>query len=160
MKTKFEPLDKTYNKCVAEGHIKPKDKVDKDLVESLVESAEQALQRLETQGNSFEKKTKNYAFLLREHYEIMRTLMDAFLCFDKKNISNHQCSNAYLCTKHQKLEFDWGILETMRILRNAVNYKGQKISLEQWNSVKMQFKIYIRSLLKLIKEKLSKGNNS
>jgi hypothetical protein len=102
----------------------------------------------------WEKESKNYAFILRENYEILRMLIDACLYFDRVSISNHQCSNAYLCKNHADLEFDWEILETMRILRNAVNYEGKRIDSEQWNKLKLQFEIYISALRKVVEDKL------
>jgi hypothetical protein len=81
-------------------------------------------------------------------------LIDACLYFDKVSISNHQCSNVYLCKNHADLEFDWEILETMRVLRNAVNYEGKRIDSEQWNKLKLQFEIYISALKGVVEKKL------
>lgn len=155
MKDKIKPLDEAYKECFDDGLFRPKNFLDKDLIISLTERAEEGLLRLKAYGEAFEKKTHTYSFLFRDNYEVLRMLIDAYLLFDKVQISNHQCSNAYLCTKHSDLEFDWKILETMRLIRNRVNYKGEKVSKEQWDSVKIQFKIYIQSLQKLIKEKNS-----
>lgn len=154
MKAKIEPLDRVYNKCLAEGIFRDKTNIDIELIKSLLESAEIGIKRLSIIGDKFEKDSGNYAYLLRDNYEILRMLIDAFIYFDKKAISNHQCNNAYLCTEHPELDFDWEILETMRFLRNAVNYEGMKVSIEQWNKIKLPFKIYIQSLQMMIKNKL------
>jgi len=154
MKSKITELDREYNKCVADGFIIPKYDLDKDLIASLLSRAETGLERLHMTGDAFEKQSKDYSFMLRDNYEILRMLIDAYLLFDKVNIGNHLCSNAYLCTKHPEFEFDWEILETMRILRNEVNYRGKKVTSEQWNSLSLPFKIYIQSLQEIIKEKL------
>ncbi len=52
------------------------------------------------------------------------------------------------------MEFDWEIMETMRILRNAVNYEGKRIDSEQWSKLKLQFEIYINALRKVVEDKL------
>ncbi|MFC1691765.1 hypothetical protein ACFL0W_06315 [Nanoarchaeota archaeon] len=154
MKAKIDNLKTVYATCNSEGLIKPKEKTDIELIKSLFDSAKEGFERIEYYDLGFEKKRKNFAFLFRDHYEVLRMLIDVFLFFDKIAISNHQCSSAYLCTNHPELEFDWDILETMRILRNAINYEGKKINLEKWNNTKIQFKVYISTLRKAIQEKL------
>lgn len=79
------------------------------------------------------------------------------MLFDKAKANNPQCSNAYLCTKHSELDIDWNIIETMRALRNAINYEGKTVDAEKWNKFKIQFKVYINILSKEIDKKL-KGN--
>ena len=81
-------------------------------------------------------------------------LVDAFLYLHKKKGENHQASFAFLCKNHSELEFDWNILETMRILRNGVAYEGLKVSPDQWKMISIQFRVYIDSLLKIVKGKL------
>jgi hypothetical protein len=135
-------LDFCMNKCHEDGLIKPKKKIDLDLTESLISNSDSAKQRIMMSGHSYEEKTGNYGFLLRDRYEILRMLIDALLLFDRVNISNHQCSNAYLCIKHPELRLDWKVIETMRMLRNDVCYEGKKISKECWNSLKSYFDLY------------------
>ena len=103
---KSEDLQETYNKCESEGFIQFRKDIDKDLVESLLNSALQGIRRLTMYNNKYEKETHNYGFLFTEKYDILRKLIDAFLLFYKVRSSNHQCSNAYLCIKHKELEFD------------------------------------------------------
>ena len=154
MKTKIENIETVYESCNSEGIIKPKEFADKELIKSLLETAKQGFERLKIYNFEFEKKTDNYAFVFRDYYEVLRSLVDAYLYFDKVSISNHQCSNAYICTKHKKLEFDWNTLETMRILRNSINYEGKKIDESMWKQNKFKFEIYIRTLIKAVEEKV------
>ena len=51
--------------------------------------------------------------------------------------------------------FDWEILETMRLLRNGVQYRGQGITKEIWSDYKLRFDIYIRSLFSFVKNDVS-----
>ncbi len=150
-------IEETYNNCVTDGIIKFRKDIDIELIKALLESSIEGKKRLEMSLNNYEDKTGNYSFLFTEKYDILRKLIDAFLLFDKLNCSNHQCTNAYLCTKHKKLEFDWETLETMRMVRNNVNYKGQIVKKEVWQSFNLKFNIYISSLINIVKKKLDKN---
>ena len=87
MKTRFELLEKTYDKCIAEGFVKPKDKVDIPLITSLLTAAKEGILRLRKLSDIWEKESKNYAFILRENYEILRMLIDACLYTQKSRKS-------------------------------------------------------------------------
>lgn len=154
MKTKIEDLSSIYTKCKAEGIIKFKEEADIELIKSLLDSAKRAKTRMNKDKDSYEKETKDFTFMFRDNYEILRTLIDALLLFDRVKSDNHQCSNAYLCQEHPELELDWNILETMRILRNGVNYEGKRVNAEKWNKFKLQFTIYTNTLMKEIGKKL------
>lgn len=158
MTIKIADLDITYDKCCSNGLINPKEDVDWELIESLISAGMLIEERLSNIGNLFEKKTGNYALMLRDKYDILRMLIDAFLLFDKINISNHQCSNAYLCKNHPDLMLDWEMLETIRILRNSVSYQGKPVSEEKWDSVKAYFETYIFMMRKEVKKKLRAEN--
>ncbi len=154
MKIKIEDLGETYEDCTDKNIIKEKDDVDIELIKSLMDSAGRAKARIKKDKIAYEEETKDWTFLFRDRYEILRTLIDAFLLFDKIKADNHQCSNAYLCTKHSELEFDWNILEAMRILRNGINYEGKAVDLDKWNKFKLQFAVYTSTLTKEIEKKL------
>lgn len=156
MKIDIRPLDKVYEECLSGGLIRNKSQVDAERVKSLIDSVERGLERLKAAGESYEKETRDYSFYLTDRYELLHMLVDAFLYLEKKKGSNHQACFAYLCQAHPELEFDWNALETMRILRNGVSYEGLKVKPEQWGKVKIQFKIYVDSLLKIVKGKLKK----
>lgn len=157
MKVKIKELNTTYNKCESDGIIKFREDIDKDLIKALMDSAKRAKTRIKKDTQSYEKESKDYTFIFRDNYEILRTLIDAFLLFDKAKADNHQCSNAYLCTKHKELEFDWDTLESMRILRNGINYEGKTVDIEKWGKFKLQFTIYISTLTKEIDKKLKEN---
>jgi hypothetical protein len=154
MKAPIGNWEEAYDRCTAEGLIRPRDEVDLEHIRSLIDASEQRLMRIKGNDMQFEQKTKNYSFILCDYYEVMRMLIDAFLSFDKVSISNHQCSNAYLCVKHPELELSWELLESMRLLRNSVNYEGKAVHEGQWKKLKMPFDVYIPSLKKAIKQKL------
>ncbi len=154
MKEKIKALDNTYAQCKDEGIIKPKKETDRGIVRSLLASAQCGIDRAKRNGNEYEEETNNYSFLFVEYYDILRKLIDAFLLFDKVQISNHQCSNAYLCFNHRSIDVSWEELEKMRLLRNEINYKGKKIGIMEWNVSKPLFEEYILSLLKRTRDLL------
>mgnify|MGYP001366647840 CR=1 FL=1 len=64
MKTGFELLEKTYDKCVAEGFIKPKDRVDILLITSLLTAAKEGMSKttLLKQNGMFEASSCHSGF--------------------------------------------------------------------------------------------------
>ena len=104
--------------------------------------------------DAYEKETDDFTFVFRDNYEILRSLIDAFLLFDRVKSDNHQCSNAYLCKEHPELELDWNTLESMRIIRNGINYEGKMVEAEKWKKFKLQFTIYSSAIIKEIEKKL------
>jgi len=73
---------------------------------------------------------------------------------NKIEAENHQCKNAYICFKHKELEFNWEFLETIRLKRNAINYRGYLLKYEDWNSLKLGFELHIKTLIDEINERL------
>ena len=153
--TQIKELNETYDKCQAEGFIQFQKDIDIDLAQSLLQSALDGVEHSKSSEGAYEKKTRNYSFVFTEKYDILRKLLDALLLFDKAKTGKHQCGNAYLCVNHKELEFDWETLETMRLLRNDVNYEGKRISEELWKSYKLKFEVYINALVKEVKKKLA-----
>ena len=155
MNIDIRPLEQVYDECLADGLIRDQSKIDVERVKSLIDSVERGLKRLNAAGESYEKEAQDYSFYLTDRYELLHMLADAFLYLDRKKGGTHQACFAYLCMVHQELEFDWKTLETLRILRNGVAYEGLKVKPEQWSMVKVQFKVYVDSLLKMVKERLN-----
>lgn len=154
MKVKIRPLKEVYDEALSDGLIKDKSDIDIERVESLVDSVDRGLKRLQDTGDTYEKKENDYSFYLTDRYVLLHMLVDAFLYLEKKKSDNHQAAFAYICHEHPELEFDWEMFETMRSLRNGVSYEGLKVKPEQWDMVKLQFKIYLDSLFKIIKDRL------
>ena len=153
--TQIKDLDETYDKCQAEGFIQFQKDIDIDLAKSLLQSALDGVERSKSSEGAYEKKTRNYSFVFTEKYDILRKLLDTLLLLGKAKTGKHQCSNAYVCVNHEELDFDWETLETMRLLRNDVNYEGKRITEELWKSYKLKFEVYINTLVKEVKKKLA-----
>ncbi len=152
----IKELKSVYNQCEADGLIRPKEEIDIDLIKSLKVSSERGLAFIKDKEESISKESIEWTFVFREYYESLRGLIEAFLLFDKISPDNHQCNNAYLCFKHPELELDWNFLETARLKRNAVNYKGQLLRYEDWKKLKLNLELHINKLKKEIEKKLKK----
>ena len=147
-------LDKTYDKCMATGSIKEKNTVDIELIKSLKNVAERGLSFIKRESKNLKKDSDDWTFVFRDYYESLRGLIEAFLLFYEIAAENHQCKNAYICFKHPELELDWNFLETIRLKRNAINYRGQLLNYEDWNKFKLQFELHINKLKAEIEKRL------
>jgi len=148
-------LEDVYQRCKSEGIIRKKEFVDVELAKSLMESVKEELKFYKES----EKISKYLSINFKQKYDVLRQLISAFLLFDKIRVDNHQCINAYICTKHPELEIDWEILETLRILRNKICYEGKKIDSNSWKNHKIQFELHINIFLKEVKRKIDEYSN-
>lgn len=154
MKITIDNLDKTYKLCISTGSIKEK-VVDIELIKSLKIVAEKGLEFINSKSKDIPKDSTDWTFVFRDHYESLRGLIEAYLLFDGIEADNHQCKNVYICFKHPELELDWEFLETIRLKRNAINYRGQLLKYEDWKNLKLKFELHISALKKEIEKKLN-----
>ena len=154
MKIEIDNLDQTYNKCIATGSIREKNVVDIELIKSLKGIAEQGLSFIKEKSKGIPRDSKNWTFVFRDYYESLRGLIEAYMLFDKMSAENHQCKNAYICLKYPELELDWNFLETVRLKRNHINYRGQLLQYDDWSKLKINFDLHINKLKKEIEKKL------
>ncbi len=157
MKIEIDDLDKIYNKCITTGSINEKNVVDTELIKSLKDIAEQGLSFTKEKSKDIPKDSKNWTFVFRDYYETLRGLIESYLLFDKITAENHQCKNAYICSKHPELELDWNFLETARLKRNHINYRGQSLKYEDWSRLKINFDLHINKLKKEIEKRLEEN---
>ena len=156
MKLTIDNLDKTYKFCTSTGSIKEKS-VDIELIKSLKIVAEKSLEFINSKSKDIPKDSTDWTFVFRDYYESLRGLIEAYLLFDGIVADNHQCKNAYISFKHPELEFDWEFLETIRLKRNAINYRGQLLKYEDWKMLKLKFELHINALRKEIEKKLEQN---
>jgi len=153
MKITIDNLDKTYQLCMSTGNIKEKF-VDIELIKSLKIVAEKGVEFINSKSKDIPKDSTDWTFVFRDYYESLRVLIEAYILFDGIEADKHQCKNAYICFKHPELELDWWFLETIRLKRNAINYKGQLLKYDDWNSLKLKFELHINALKEEIKNML------
>lgn len=155
MKAIIGDLKETYKLCASTGNIKEK-AMDIELIKSLKAVAEKGLEFINSKSRDIPKDSMDWTFVFRDHYESLRELIEAYLLFDGIKADNHQCKNAYMCFQHPELELDWEFLETIRLKRNAINYRGQLLKYDDWKSLTLKFELHINALKKEIEEKLKK----
>ena len=155
MKLTIDNLDKTYKFCMSTGSIKEK-YVDIELIKSLKIVAEKGLEFINKKSKDIPKDSTDWTFVFRDHYESLRGLIETYLLFEGIEADNHQCKNAYICFKHPDLELGWEFLETIRLKRNAINYRGQLLKYEDWKMLKLKFELHINALKKEIEKRLEK----
>src|SRR3989338_7495005 len=155
MKIIIDNLDKTYKLCTSTGNLKEKS-VDIELIKSLKIVAEKGLEFINKKSKDIPKDSTDWTFVFRDHYESLRGFIEAYLLFDGIEADNNQCKNAYICFKHQDLELDWEFLETIRLKRNAINYRGQLLKYDDWKMLKLKFELHIHALKEKIGKKLEK----
>ena len=131
---------------------------DYELIFSLKDVAERGIEFIERKSKDSPKDSTDWTFVFRDYYESLRGLIEAYLLFEGIEADNHQCKNAYLCFKHPELEVDWEFLETVRLKRNAINYRGQLLNYDDWNLLKLKFQLHISVLIKEIDKKLSQNS--
>jgi hypothetical protein len=150
---KIDNLDETFNKCISQGIVKEKFK-DIELIKSLKLVAEKSITFIEKKSKDIPKNSDDWTFVFRDYYESLRNLIEAFLLFENISVDNHQCKNAYICFKHKELILNWEFLETIRLKRNAINYRGQLLNYDDWKQLELNFKLHINVLKEKIEEKL------
>ena len=153
MKLNIDDLEKTFKLCISTGNIKEK-LVDVELIRSMKAVAEKGLEFINSKTKDIPKNSTDWTFIFREHYESLRSLIEAYLLFDGITANNHQCKNAYLCFKHPELELNWEFLETIGLKRNAINHRGQFLKHADWKSLNLNFELHISALRKEIEKKL------
>lgn len=158
MKLIIDDLDNTHKLCMSTGKINEKS-VDIELIKSLKLVAEKGLEFIKNHAKEIPQDSTDWTFVFRDHYESLRGLIEAFLLFDGIEADNHQCKNAYVCFKHAELDLNWEFLETIRLKRNAINYRGQLMKYADWKLLELNFELHINVLKKAIEEKLTKYLN-
>src|SRR3989338_4620657 len=159
MKITSDKLDKTYELCMSTGKFKEK-AIDIELIKSLKLVAEKGLEFIKSKSGDIPRESTDWTFVFRDYYESLRGLIEAYLLFDVIEADSHQCKNAYICFKHPSLELDWDFLETIRLKRNAINYRGQLLKHDDWTLFKLKFELHISCLKTEIEKRLRNEHNS
>ena len=93
---------------------------------------------------------KNYGIIFNINYDSLRELCDQLMRFKKQKISNHQGLFAFVILNFKELKMDWYLLEKIRKIRNAVNYYGKDIPIQEANDTVAKIKNLRNSILDLL----------
>ena len=141
--------EEAYDKCNAEGKIVPVSEVDTGKVESMVNIAEEDMESIKEL-----KKKEKWNTLYKLNYDVLHTLCEALLMFEKTKSLNHQCLFSYVCVRFPELELDWNFFEKVRTKRNGIHYYGTAVKREDFKEIEVQMALYIKTIKGEIGKKL------
>ena len=97
----------TYDSCSAEGSFLPQAKVDHDQIQAMVKVALADYESIQQWAKQASKTSQQWNAIFKWTYDVLHTLSESLLLFDKMKARTHECVFAYLCEKHAELEFSW-----------------------------------------------------
>ena len=151
---RIDDLGKTYRLCKKTGSIREKH-TDIGLIRSLNNVARNGLRFIERISRDIPKDSDEWTFVFREYYESLRGLIEAVMLFDGLKAENHQCKNAYVCSRYAELGLKWEFLEEVRLKRNAINYRGYSMKYSDWEYFMPGFQLHISLLCTKIDDLMS-----
>lgn len=141
-------IKETYLKCKINGTYIHQSEINIAKIKSMLNIAKEDIKSVEEL-----KKTNRFNTIYKLSYDILHTLTEALILFDKIKSKNHICLFAYFCTKHN--EFDWNFFEKIRTKRNGIHYYGSGVDKNDWDEVNAQIALYIKKLKDSISHKLN-----
>ena len=142
--------EEAYSQCESEGMFLPQKEKDVGKIKSMLQIAEEDLKTIA----ELKQKSDRFNTAYKLSYDVLHTLTEAFLLFDRIKSANHQCLFAYLCINHPEFDFDWNFFEKVRIKRNGINYYGAGVGREEWKEICVQIEIYTSTLKRKIVQML------
>jgi len=148
-----------FQACTAEGSFTPLAKIDTDQIRAMFDVAIVDFETVKEWSQKAAKESGQWNAIYKLAYDVLHTLSEAFLVFDKIKARTHECVFVHLCQQHAELEFDWNFFEKVRTVRNRSIYYGNPASYHQWNEIELQINLYITALKKAIETKLATAAN-
>ncbi len=152
---KDRTLDGVFTGCSVEGSFSPLAKADADQARSMFDVALVDFETVREWSKKAAKESGQWNAIYKLAYDVLHTLSEALLVFDKIKARTHECVFAYLCKKHPELDLDWNFFEKVRTTRNRSIYYGQPISYDSWKELETQMILYINTLKKAIEQKIA-----
>lgn len=147
-------LEDTYTACMVEGMFTPQADLKPDQIRSMLNLALADHESVKEWQKTAPKDSKQWNAIYKLAYDVLHSLSEALIRFDKIKAQSHECVFAYLCEKHPELELDWNFFERARTARNRSVYYGEPISYNQWKESELQMNLYIATLKKEIEKRL------
>ncbi|MCK4588830.1 MAG: hypothetical protein KAT77_00170 [Nanoarchaeota archaeon] len=138
---------KDFDHCIKENELIEIGLKDKGMAKELLELAEHK----EQFWKEVDKSSKYPSLYIEGHYEIIKELCTAILALDGWKSLNHECLFAYIRSK-KDLELDFDYLLELKDTRNAIDYRGVRVSAEIWNKNKLKIEIIIKTLKEYVKK--------
>jgi|SRR3989338_2709833 len=147
-------LEWIYGQCIVGGAFIPLDKVDQHKIKTMLDLALSDFWAVKEILRHTAKDSGGWNIIYKLYYDIIHSLVEAFVRFDKVKVKTHECLFAYLCQKHPELELNLDFFEKIRTKRNGSVYYGQPATLNDWKAIEVQMNLYIDLFKKRIEEKL------
>lgn len=154
---KYLTQKEAFLKCTKEGRFIVADEVDIEKIKSALKISEGDVESADYIKKNLPKESNQWNSVYKLYYDALHELAESFLRFEKFKFDNHQCLFAYICEKHQDLDFSWDFFEKVRTKRNGINYYGVPINYNDWKEVEIQFRLYIKKLREEINKKLKEN---
>jgi len=151
---KERTMQNVHDKCVIEGSFSPLAVADEELVRTMMQLALTDLETAKGLAQKTPPKSGAWNAIYKMHYDVLHSLIEAFLRLGKIKAATHECVFSYLCMKHQELELDWNFFEKIRSKRNRSVYYGEAIAYQDWKDAELQFNLYIKTMKNVIEEKI------
>ena len=140
---KIQSLEESYENVIEKGEVIPCLELDNEKIKSVIYNIEKDIISL---SESEKQENVSYNIIFKNYYDVFHQLAELFLQFDNKKAKYHNSLFAYLCYKYPELEFNWEFLERIRTIRNNSMYYFKNTDKEEWKSVELQLKLYIKTL--------------
>lgn len=126
--------------------------IDEQRMSSIIKKAMQRLNRA--------KETKitkeNVSFVVEDYYEVIKELLVAYLLKNGLKSKNHQCLITYFYKENSIYEKESFLISQMSFFRNRLNYYGEDIPLDFYETNKSEFERIVKLILKIIQQEKRK----
>ncbi|MCK4670401.1 MAG: hypothetical protein KAT43_04305 [Nanoarchaeota archaeon] len=141
---------KYFDHCIKENELIETGIIDKSMAKELLALAEHK----EQFWKEINKADKYPSMYIEGYYEIIKELCTTILTLDGWKALNHECLFAYIRNNKQDLELDFDYLLELKDTRNAIDYRGVRVSAELWKKNKLKIEIITKTLKDYIKKQL------
>jgi len=118
--------------------------VDLERVESIKKKALLRLKR----AKETEPSKDNISFIVEDYYEVIKELLVAYMLKNGMRSKNHQCLISYFKKENPEYEREVILISQMLFFRNRLDYYGEDIPKEFYDTNKEEFEKVINILLK------------
>ncbi|MBI4983112.1 hypothetical protein HZC32_00505 [Candidatus Woesearchaeota archaeon] len=94
---------------------------------------------------------KNVSFIFEQHYEIIKELLVALMLKKGLRSGNHQYLFTFFNREYSQYEAEVNTITQMSLLRNRLDYYGEKVDYAYFKENYKSFEEIIRLLFKLVK---------
>ncbi|MBI1970649.1 hypothetical protein HYS47_02805 [Candidatus Woesearchaeota archaeon] len=144
-----------FLKCKKEGKFIPREEISIERVKATLTIAEADVASADLIKKNLQQESNQWSSVYKLYYDALHELTESLLHLEKVKVENHQCLFAYLCEKHPELELSWDFFEKVRTKRNGIHYYGTLIPYNDWKGVELQFRLYVTTLQREIKKRIS-----